>query len=57
MRGVLAIAQGAWWQPDEEGIDRRGNINALTTLRPTPLAKGNPQHSNLAGVKRVAPPE
>ncbi|MDR1468972.1 MAG: molybdopterin-dependent oxidoreductase [Spirochaetaceae bacterium] len=54
MRGVLAIAQGAWWQPDAEGIDRRGNINTLTTLRPTPLAQGNPQHSTLADIKPPA---
>ena len=53
MRGVLAIAQGAWWQPDGEGVDLRGNINTLTTLRPTPLAGGNPQHSNLASIRFV----
>jgi anaerobic dimethyl sulfoxide reductase subunit A len=57
MRGVLAIAQGAWWQPDEEGADLRGNINTLTTLRPTPLAQGNPQHSNLAAVILVTNPK
>jgi anaerobic dimethyl sulfoxide reductase subunit A len=50
MRGVLAIAQGAWWTPDRDGVDVRGSINTLTTLRPTPLARGNPQHSILAGI-------
>jgi anaerobic dimethyl sulfoxide reductase subunit A len=50
MRGVLAIAQGAWWSPDQDGTDLRGNINTLTTLRPTPRAKGNPQHSNLVTI-------
>jgi anaerobic dimethyl sulfoxide reductase subunit A len=50
MRGVLAIAQGAWWSPDQTGTDLRGNINTLTTLRPTPLAKGNPQHSTLVAI-------
>jgi anaerobic dimethyl sulfoxide reductase subunit A len=53
MRGVLAIAQGAWWSPDQDGTDVRGNINTLTTLRPTPLAQGNPQHSNLVAIQSV----
>jgi anaerobic dimethyl sulfoxide reductase subunit A len=53
MRGVLAVSQGAWWQPDEDGTDRRGNPNTLTTLRPSPLAGGNPQHSTLADVRPV----
>lgn len=51
--GTVAIPQGAWWTPDKEGIDQRGNINTLTTLRPSPLAKGNPQHTNLVEVKKI----
>lgn len=51
--GVVAIPQGAWWEPNEEGIDTRGNINTLTTQKPTPLAKGNPQHTNLVEVKKA----
>lgn len=50
MKGVVAISQGAWYTPDENGIDRRGNINMLTSLKPTPLAKGNPQHTNLVEI-------
>lgn len=53
MRGVLAAAQGAWYRPDEEGIDFRGNINVLATHIPTPLAKGNPQHSNLVDIRAI----
>ncbi len=49
--GVIAISQGVWYTPDKDGTDIRGNINTLTTLRPTPLAKGNPQHTNLADIK------
>lgn len=49
--GVVAIPQGAWYIPNEKGIDVRGNINTLTSQRPTPLAKGNPQHSNLVEVR------
>ncbi|HHX50072.1 MAG TPA: molybdopterin-dependent oxidoreductase, partial [Clostridia bacterium] len=51
--GVVAIPQGAWWDPDADGVDQRGCINALTTHRPTPLAKGNPQHTNLVEVAKV----
>lgn len=51
--GVVAMAQGAWYQPDEKGIDQGGSINVLTTLRPTPLAYGNPQHSNLVEIRKL----
>ena len=54
MRGVAAIAQGAWYAPDADGVDRRGSINVLTAFAPTPLAKGNPQHTNLVEVKKAA---
>jgi len=50
IRGVVAIPQGAWFTPNDEGIDTRGSINVLTSMRPTPLAKGNPQHTNLVEV-------
>lgn len=29
MRGVVAIPQGAWYDPDENGVDRGGNPNIL----------------------------
>jgi len=51
--GVVAMPQGAWYTPDENGVDQRGSINVLTSFRPTPLAKGNPQHTNLVEVGRV----
>lgn len=52
MKGVVGIPQGAWFTPDPAGTDIRGCVNTLTTARPTPLAKGNPQHSALVEVKR-----
>jgi anaerobic dimethyl sulfoxide reductase subunit A len=51
VQGVLAVSQGAWHEADERGVDARGCINTLTTSRPTPLAKGNPQHSNLVDME------
>ncbi len=52
MEGVVALAQGAWYKPDRDGTDQRGSINVLTSLRPTPYARGNPQHTNLVEVAR-----
>lgn len=51
--GVTAIAQGAWYQADENGRDVNASINMLTSHEPTPLAKGNPQHTNLVEVKKI----
>ncbi|YCI79946.1 dimethylsulfoxide reductase subunit A [Enterobacteriaceae bacterium] len=51
--GVVALGEGAWYDPDRDGIDRAGSINVLTTQRPSPLAKGNPSHSNLVQVAKV----
>lgn len=53
MSGVTALAQGAWYRPDEDGTDINGSINVLTSLRPTPYARGNAQHTNLVEVKKV----
>ncbi|EGT5205155.1 TPA: dimethyl sulfoxide reductase subunit A [Cronobacter sakazakii] len=53
MPGVVALGEGAWYQPDAQGVDHAGSINVLTTQRPSPLAKGNPSHSNLVQLARV----
>ena len=50
--GVVAIAQGAWHKADKDNRDIQGSINVLTSLEPTPLAKGNPQHTNLVEVRK-----
>ncbi|KMV34954.1 dimethylsulfoxide reductase subunit A [Franconibacter pulveris] len=51
--GVVALGEGAWYDPDTQGIDHAGCINVLTTQRPSPLAKGNPSHSNLVEIEKV----
>lgn len=53
MPGVVAIPQGAWWAPDQNGVDQRGSLNVLTNHRPTPLAKANAQHTMLVEVKKA----
>lgn len=51
MKGVVAISEGAWYRPDSEGNDTAGSINVLTSQKPTPLARGNAQHTNLVQVE------
>ena len=53
MPGVVALSQGAWLKTDQDGIDIGGSINVLTSQHPTPLAKGNPQHTNRVEVEIV----
>ncbi|HFV9304171.1 dimethyl sulfoxide reductase subunit A, partial [Citrobacter freundii] len=53
--GVSAMGQGAWHDADMTGdkIDHGACVNTLTTQRPSPLAKGNPQHTNLVEIEKV----
>ncbi|MCE9946869.1 dimethylsulfoxide reductase subunit A [Hafnia paralvei] len=53
MPGVVALGEGAWYSPDANRVDHAGSINVLTTQRPSPLAKGNPSHSNLVQVTKA----
>jgi anaerobic dimethyl sulfoxide reductase subunit A len=51
--GVINVPQGAWWTPDEDGVDRRGSINVLTSERWTPFAFGTAQHTIMVQVAKV----
>ena len=53
MPGVVSFPQGAWYKPNKAGVDEGGCINTLTSLRPSPLAKANPQHTNLVQVAKA----
>jgi anaerobic dimethyl sulfoxide reductase subunit A len=53
MPGVVDIPQGGWWTPDEDGVDRRGAINVLSSERWTPLAFGTAQHTIMVQVEKV----
>ena len=53
MPGVVTMPQGAWYKPDANGVDHGGCANTLTLYRPSPLAKGNPQHTNLVEVAKL----
>jgi Tat-targeted selenate reductase subunit YnfE/Tat-targeted selenate reductase subunit YnfF len=55
MPGVIGIPQGAWHNADMDGdkIDKGGCVNTLTVYKPTPLAKGNGNHSLIVEVKKA----
>lgn len=55
MPGVVAMGQGAWHQANMAGdrVDHGACMNTLTTHRASPLAKGNPQHTNLIQIEKV----
>jgi len=49
--GVVDIPQGAWWSPNENGVDFGGCINVLTSERWTPYAFGTTQHTIMVEVE------
>ncbi|UGS40591.1 DMSO/selenate family reductase complex A subunit [Pseudocitrobacter corydidari] len=51
--GVVAMGEGAWYDPDGKRIDKGGCINVLTSHRASPLAKGNPSHTNLVQIEKA----
>ena len=52
MPGVAAMEEGIWFTPDAKGNDVAGSVNVLTSQRPSPLAKANPQHTNLVEIEK-----
>lgn len=55
--GVVDIPQGAWYDPDENGIDRGGCVNVLTSHRWTPFAFGTAQHTIMVEVEKMTKKE
>ncbi|MBM7824270.1 anaerobic dimethyl sulfoxide reductase subunit A [Arcanobacterium pluranimalium] len=64
--GVMSIPQGAWYKPlpssefdlpeganPKKPVDTAGSVNTLTSLHPTPLARGLVSHTVLANVAKA----
>ncbi|WP_413450743.1 DMSO/selenate family reductase complex A subunit [Georgenia phoenicis] len=64
--GVISIPQGAWFDPrpasevtpppqanPDRPVDIAGSVNSLTSLHPSPLAKGNAVHTTIANVVKA----
>lgn len=64
--GVLSLPQGAWYNPRPASevkppkganpdlpVDISGSVNTLTSLHPSPLARGNGVHTTLVQVVKV----
>ncbi|MGS2664677.1 DMSO/selenate family reductase complex A subunit [Corynebacterium glucuronolyticum] len=51
--GVVSVPQGSWYNPDKKGVDQGASVNTLTSWHPSPLAKGNAQHTALVQVERI----
>ncbi|MBZ0296390.1 MAG: molybdopterin-dependent oxidoreductase [Anaerolineae bacterium] len=51
--GVAHLSEGAWYTPDADGVDQNGCVNILTKYHPSPLAKGDPMHTNLVEIEKA----
>jgi anaerobic selenocysteine-containing dehydrogenase len=53
--GTIGIPQGSWHDANMSGdkVDKGGCINTLTKLHPSPLAKGNSHHTNIASIQKA----
>ncbi len=52
MPGVVDLPQGAWFDPDEKGMDRGGCANVLSDNRPSP-GGALPSNTGLVQVEKV----
>ena len=54
--GLVDIPQGAWYEPDQSGLDHGGCVNVLTSSRWTPFAFGSAQHTGMVNAVKYAGP-
>ena len=54
MPGILSIATGAWWDPDEDGVCRNGNPNAVTQdIGTSEIAQGPSALTCMVSIEKV----
>tara|TARA_B110000285_G_scaffold82452_1_gene94908 strand:- start:2124 stop:4310 length:2187 start_codon:yes stop_codon:yes gene_type:complete len=54
MTSILSIATGAWWDPDEDGVCRNGNPNAVTQdIGTSALAQGPSALTCMVSIEKV----
>jgi anaerobic selenocysteine-containing dehydrogenase len=53
MPGVVDIPQGAWYEPDENGVDHGGCVNVLTSHHWTPFAYASTQQTIMVEVEKT----
>ena len=53
MPGVIDIPQGAWYKPDEKGVDRGGCVNVLTSHQWTPYAYASTQQTIMVEAEKA----
>ena len=51
--GVISIPQGSWFDLNKDGVDVGSSVNTLTSWRPSPIAKGNAQHTTIVQVEKA----
>lgn len=51
--GVISVPQGSWFDPNKQGVDEGASVNTLTSWNPSPLGKGNAQHTVLVQVEKA----
>ena len=54
--GVVGVPTGAWHDADmaDDRVDKGGCMNTLTTHRPTPFGKCDPQHTNICQMTKAS---
>lgn len=51
--GVISVPQGAWYTPNDEGVDEGACASTLASLTSSNIAKGNTQQTILAEIVKI----
>ena len=51
--GTVALPEGGWYDPDDQGVDHGGCINTLTSRHVNPISKATGQQSGICQVEKA----